>query len=551
MCIASAKEVIAITQVDQQAAADDLRALVAQVTDAFVELAHHYLPRLDHQTLENSWAEVRHRIRHYLLLRDDQVRQLRDQLGEASSLRSRLQAELNELCDQMDHAKCDLMSKTGNVKKVLRLDSSITACSNAIQRVDQEIERGIVQLEFAESDARRKLPDYEASSLFNYLQDRHYGTPHYSQSGIERRWDRWVAKLIDYGKLKSSFEHLTNTPGHLAELINQKRDRYKSLLIQLEEAQNQAIKQFGTDRQKHLLAKIDREIRSLKPRVDHARQHESKIQAELAELNSLDGPHYQHAIKVYEAFLRDLEPEILSVYAACTESPIDDEICARLRDIREAMDRTQIASAEHARTIADQERFVAVLLEVVALMQAYLRMTDANLILDDQFCFDDWLDDLQIHAKHQPLSSKRAWRQLRSAIQRSGASPDTDKRVMPLEAAFLAASSPDSDLIANAEEVAVEMDWHSAGDEIDNAAPGNEFRLLAECDHQANAACLTSMLDAAGIPWFIHDGWASGGTFGSEPPEDAPGSAFDQIHIMVRARQFKRAKNLVEKLDKY
>jgi hypothetical protein len=529
--IASVKLSVATAQSDQQSAANALRDLAAEVTGAFVELARHYLPELSHQALENSWVEVRHQIRQCLLLRDDRSRQLRNQLAEAAACRRALQAELNDLRDQMDRGKRDLMSKMGNVKKVLRLAPCVRACNEEISRLDRAIEQGIRQFEIAEQDARKKLPSYEACSLFNYLKDRHYGTKRYNESGLERRWDRWVAKLIDYDRAKASFDYLRHTPEHLDHLISEKRDRYKALLVQLEEAQTDAIKKFGTDQQQHLLTKIDTRIETLLPRLQDARQRESQIQSELLEVDSLEGEHYQQAIKVYETFLSKQDPEILSVYAACTQSPIDDEICARLRNIHQAIDQTQMQSVQRTEAIKRQESIIALLYEVSQLMRAYLRVAESDLEMADGWCFDDWVNDLT----NDKQSPSQAWRSIRSVIRRRDTTTEDLPAVLPLDAVFLAASGsqPDNDsgkhpLLDN-----VSLQTQQSGP--NDKASEYQYSLLAKCNNQADAAFLTWLLDPTGIPCFVSDDSQLGAH-----------QNHDLLHLMVGSHRFDDAKQFIE-----
>ena len=67
----------------QRAGADgpqQLQTLADERTAAFVELAQHYLPDLNHQTLSGAWFEVRGQIGEIFLLKEDRCRNLRSRL---------------------------------------------------------------------------------------------------------------------------------------------------------------------------------------------------------------------------------------------------------------------------------------------------------------------------------------------------------------------------------------------------------------------------------------------------------------------------------------
>lgn len=85
----------------------------------------------------------------------------------------------------------------GNYRKQLREDPKIRELDEAIVRTGRQIELALSQLKTPEAEARTKLPDYEESVLFDHLRDRQFGTPPYRARGIERRWHRWVARLVE------------------------------------------------------------------------------------------------------------------------------------------------------------------------------------------------------------------------------------------------------------------------------------------------------------------------------------------------------------------
>ena len=199
----STRRSLKTTRQEQVEAPPRLRRLARRRTEAFCELARHYLPELTHEALAVAWVEVRDQIGDVLLRKNDQCRRLRTSLQQARSARQQAERELDSLQQQQEQARLDLAAKTGNYKRELRLDPSVSNCIEQIDKIDKEIERSLSELDTLQSHADRKLPDYEESSLFSYLNDRKFGTPAYQEDGLERRWDRWVAKLIDYEKAKA------------------------------------------------------------------------------------------------------------------------------------------------------------------------------------------------------------------------------------------------------------------------------------------------------------------------------------------------------------
>ena len=88
---------------------DRLQRLAERQTDAFVELARHYLPELSHRSLADAWTEVRGRIRELLLQKEDRRRTLNASLQETRAQREQLGkdvAGLSEIGERVrDHLR--------------------------------------------------------------------------------------------------------------------------------------------------------------------------------------------------------------------------------------------------------------------------------------------------------------------------------------------------------------------------------------------------------------------------------------------------------------
>ena len=255
-----ARQRVAFAQRSIPDLAEDLQALAEQRTDSFIELARHYLPDLSHQSMVGSWSEVRSEIEDLLLRKNDQQRGLRKEHAKLESKKQRLQTKLDQLAQEAERAKSALDSKMGNYRKQLREDPKILELDEAIVRTDRQIELALSQLKIAEVEARRKLPDYEECALFDYLRDRQFGTPAYAARGIERRWDRWVARLIEYRDAKKSFDFLSETPDVMKVMIKEKQVKYLELLRQLQSAQEDAKTKFGIHKQTDLWNDIGKQL---------------------------------------------------------------------------------------------------------------------------------------------------------------------------------------------------------------------------------------------------------------------------------------------------
>ena len=354
--------------------------MASRQTEAFIDLARHYLPDLTHRSLANAWHEVSNQIRDLFLLKNDKRRGLKEKLQQVQSRQQQLQQQLDELGEQLEHEKLVLSCKMGNYRKLLREDPRIKACNQAISNIDDQIESCLRQLDTAQSEAKSKLPEYEESSLFRYLRDRQYGTPAYEGGGLERHWDRWVAKLIDYDSANKSYHHLRTTPTFLKNLIDEKQARYRDLLKQLEETRHQAQEKFGVQKQTEIWQSLSQQVEDQTAAIEQARWEAATLKDEIYQLENINGDYYHQAVEIYRKFLAQLDPQILQVYAACTESPIDDEICARLRSIQGEIDAEQSRANDRSEEVVQQEQYLTDLRDLSQRLRAHMRQSPADLI---------------------------------------------------------------------------------------------------------------------------------------------------------------------------
>ncbi|MFO1003339.1 MAG: hypothetical protein U0936_23645, partial [Planctomycetaceae bacterium] len=97
---------------------NEIEKLLADQSDAFRELAQHYLPRLDDDVERDGWAEMREVLRNIMLRRDDARRQLEARLQVASAQQSNAEKQWKQLSEQLSVAtvKANELSKQLTVK---------------------------------------------------------------------------------------------------------------------------------------------------------------------------------------------------------------------------------------------------------------------------------------------------------------------------------------------------------------------------------------------------------------------------------------------------
>ncbi|MCM2370860.1 coiled-coil domain-containing protein [Aporhodopirellula aestuarii] len=504
--IASAGGLIESIRQSNRASAHRITALIEKRTDAFVRLAEHYLPALTQQTLAQAWHEVHGRIREVLLAQSDACRQMQVHLSKLNDRCDHLEHQLAETTERFEKARRDLLSKTGNFQKALREDPEISRLSAEITEVDQEIQRGIAALEYVAADAQKKLPDFEECELFRYLREQNYGTPLYTKTGLERRWDRWIARLIDFDKANASYEYLTEAPDSINNLIREKQERYKQLLVALEAARGRAAEIHGVEEQTLLRDKLAEQVESLERECTEAKWDRAILESDLQVAEDINGEYYQKALAIYSEFLKSSQPDTLAVYAACTESPVDDQICARIRSLQAEIESEQAESTAHVDRIIELGKYRAGLSELSKKLRNHIRHSSGEIKLREDFRFDIVLSDMRdLH-----LSPMKTWRRLLTAISVPirtvpvAGHSSANENVRPIDALFLAASQNSPNVLGSGPYdptgILVRPDRAVA-----TRAGHAMFDTLAICRTDAESNYILSLLQSHEIRCFTHN----------------------------------------------
>ena len=536
------KRVIESVERSGRQRANRIAQLTEQRTKAFVDLARHYLPELSHRTLADAWVEVQSEIRDILLQKDDRRRTIQSQIATVIDQRHELEDQREIIREQLNKSRIKLACKTGNFKKAVREDPETSRISNEVEQIDQDIERVLQQFELAQQAAKSKLPAYEQCELFQYLNDRKFGTPEYTDTGITRRWDRWVAKLIGYRKAKTSYDHLTETPDILQELIRKKQNRYRKLLRELESARRRAHERFDVGDQKQEWQNLSSRVGDLDDKIEELRWTEAKLEDDLCVLENPNGKFYDAALAIYQSFLTQLEPNILDVYAQCTDSPVDDQICARLRNIQQRIAAERDTAVKRKHSVAEMHRYETALAEIRVRLRDYIRWLPADVEFSDDLCFDEWLR----RVKQQTVTPGDVWRAVKLAM--IPVNPDTGIASEPtfMQKQIIADSIGPTDAAYRASDWSVEHSQSNTHPDptgviyvppksdvglAQNAVASSvKFTPIAICPSSKEASEISKLLDENDVMNFVCDAPSV------IPGLDADVETLEDVNVMVPLR---------------
>ena len=330
---------------------EESKGLVERRGQALLELAEHYLPAIDEQSVAGTFQEVRSQLMEVLSRKQRHERELQKTLAADAKERARLEQELDRITAALNEKVARREELEKEVAKRLESDPEFQRLSKEALIAEKELNRNEERVADIQQEAKEKLPSYEKSSLFQYLHKRGYGTPGYNKSGMTERLDKWVAGMIDFHRARRSYEFLRVTPELMANEVSRRRDQFNSLMELVEACEDRhgdAVgltevmregQQLGVDRDK-LVAEMGKHQDTIE-----------KHRQEVLILESTQNQYYEQAVTRMKAFLAGLEVWRLEHASRSTPEPQDDQIVAELKWLDEELaERKQ----QHAELVTEQ-----------------------------------------------------------------------------------------------------------------------------------------------------------------------------------------------------
>ncbi|MEZ6090427.1 MAG: hypothetical protein R3C05_20885 [Pirellulaceae bacterium] len=333
-------------------------ALLAERGETFVELAEHYLPELNQQNVQRSWAEIRPKIQDVLLRKEDRHRELLEQLKSLQERKLSLDQQLDgiKLTLQQVSSRRDELSK--QLSENLAGDPDFQTLTDQAAIAEVNLQRAEASLAEIEHEVIAKLPAYQRSHLFQYLLRRKMGTPQYTARGVWRRWDQWIGRLIDFPKARKSYAFLSEVPEKMRELIAQRRDALHHLLDQLESKQQVVSSELGLDQVLDQIHETHQQRDAMLRDIEQVVVTINETHASINELLDGEGPFYREAIQYYKRLLEQTETYTLELRAAQSPEPVDDQLVARLKHIDEELQQFKRDAQQRRDELQDVEEHV-------------------------------------------------------------------------------------------------------------------------------------------------------------------------------------------------
>ncbi|QDT00668.1 coiled-coil domain-containing protein [Adhaeretor mobilis] len=320
-------------QIDEQ-----LAELVGRRTAALADLARHYLPDISPESIQGTFAEIRHDLLEVLQRKRQREAELSSTIGQLERSIDSDEEELDRVTEALNEKVAERERLEELLAERLHASDEFRELSKRALDAEVELERNEVRVAEAKQESSEKLPAYEKSRLFKYLQERDYGTAAYKKEGLTRVLDGWVAKMIGFRRARRSYDFLRVTPELMAKEVQRRREHFNVLMEQVEAIEDRNSDEIGLTavmrEGQELGAKRDALTDAIAKQQDRLIAHEE----ELLQLQQPNNKYHDQAIARMKFFLSKMEESKLQRRSRQTPEPQDDAIVAEVLWLNERLD---------------------------------------------------------------------------------------------------------------------------------------------------------------------------------------------------------------------
>ncbi len=318
-----------------------LNELVDRRGQTLLELAEHYLPEINRESVLATFRGIRDELLDVLTRKQRRERQLHETLKQDESESVRLQANLEQVTDALNEKVAEREQLEEIVAKRLAAHEKFQELSKQALVAERELERNEQRVAEIQQEASEKLPAFDNNRLFRYLYDLGFGTPEYKKKGLTRQMDRWIAKMVDYARSRRSYDFLRVTPELMAAEVLRRREQFNVLMEQIEAIEDALADEVGLTevlRQgQELGAQRDQRVADLARLEEEYTNHHQ----ELLGLEGSQNEFYHQGVQQMKDFLAEMEHSWLEHQSRTTPDRQDDELVAEISWINEQLDEAR------------------------------------------------------------------------------------------------------------------------------------------------------------------------------------------------------------------
>lgn len=386
---------------------DDLRRRAETIEN----LAEHYLPKLDRNTLAQTFAEVRGKLSDLLAQKESREEEIATRMDAVHEARRQAEGDLDRVTTELDRLVEQREALEKQLAATLAADGEFQRLSAIALEAERQLQGDEARVADAKSESAAKLPAYEGSRLFQYLVRRKYGSPAYEGRGLTRRLDNWVARLVDWPRARASYDFLRVTPELMEAEVDRRRTEFAAKMQDVEEVERRHSDTIGLTAALAEGVRVGQERDRLVAQLEAERQRQDALEAERVELSHHDNPYYRQAVDDLEALLASVNESALEAHARTTPEPTDDRLVQQISQLNAKLEESNRRGIESVGETKKLTQVVAGLTELVSRVRSH-EFDSARSLFEPGFDMDRLLEafmqgELDLEAVWSRLSANQ------------------------------------------------------------------------------------------------------------------------------------------------
>jgi chromosome segregation ATPase len=306
-----------------------------QMSEAYRSLARFRLDELAANQVTTQLDTTDRAVLKLLERRDQALQGLAPGIRQSDARQSELNAERAVAIRKRDDLIKQIDERAADVKSQLSKQAPYQALITRVAEETAKAERADRKATQAEADRIEKGTQYRGDPLFIYLWERHFMTPDYAGSGLTRRLDGWVAKLIGYGDARSNYYMLTELPVRLREHAERQKKIADEAVRALQAMEVEALNVDEILRTKEALEATQDALEKVETRIEEEEAHYDALLQRRSKLSSGEDDISRQAIEMQVSEIKNASLADLYMQAKMTPQPDDDVIVSRIRDLQQ------------------------------------------------------------------------------------------------------------------------------------------------------------------------------------------------------------------------
>ncbi|MBI5391292.1 hypothetical protein HZB02_07440 [Candidatus Woesearchaeota archaeon] len=311
----------------------NITTLTAEQEECFVQLAIHYLPQLEVETLRTTLHEIQDQVRSIFSEKQEKRQALERQMAQeqekTTTLGTTLEtvtAALNKKVADREGAERKIVEALATHPRYQELDQNAGVSHRQLQQCKKRV------VTFTE-EAKTKLVPYDESVLFRYLVNRGFGSANYTSSGIVRRLDTWVAEIVNFAENKKNYDFLRAMPELMDVEVKRQEAQLQPFVQEMQSLEQQVAQDAGLNAIDEEMKKLAASRKSLIEDIRTAKETYQSYEKQRTELDSSKDPYHEEAISRLKGYLQNDSLASLKERARQTPGTEDDRLVQRLEAI--------------------------------------------------------------------------------------------------------------------------------------------------------------------------------------------------------------------------